>query len=73
MMAQDLLTEMGCPNPQELIIERFTLLIKREPYYIVYRDPNLNHELTESALYIPDQEIYKMTRIYGPKKEGSLI
>ncbi|WP_321507324.1 hypothetical protein [uncultured Methanoregula sp.] len=32
MIAQDLLTEMGCVNPHERIIERFTRMRKKEPY-----------------------------------------
>ncbi|MGD0079687.1 MAG: hypothetical protein ABSB80_03450 [Methanoregula sp.] len=73
MIAQDLLTEMGCVNPHEIIIERFTRLRKREPFYIVRRDPNLDHEFMEQITQIPDQETPKRSRIYGPKKVEALI
>lgn len=41
MIAQDLLSEMGCANPHDLIIERYTQLHGMKPKSTVYRDPNL--------------------------------
>ncbi|MCX6685082.1 MAG: hypothetical protein NTV10_00275 [Methanoregula sp.] len=71
MIAQELLTEMGCGNPHEIIIERFTRQMKKKPSCTAYKeDPNLINEFMDRNGQINYPELLKKIL---PKKEDSAL
>jgi len=65
VIAHQLLVEEGCPNPHDIIIERFIYQRKKKPSCSASWDPNLIREFTDQNGKINYQELMKKISTRG--------
>ncbi|MGA2917619.1 hypothetical protein [Methanoregula sp.] len=73
IIAQKLLMENGCPNPHEIIIERFKHQRKKKPSCSAALEPNLIQEFRDEKGNIDYQGLINKIATRGQENKGSTL